>query len=177
MLSHMQKVQKVGSTQQETAPLSQTDEKDTIVHQLSVPHQLQDMSLGKSLSILGLVVLLGIVSGYGLSYFNNARAGADSMGGGGGTTNDSEVKETAGIADKKTFKDSAEGELEEGGHESGEGSFKLVRPGGEDQTAYLTSSTVDLSAYVGKKVRVHGETFSSQHVGWLMDVGYVEVLE
>ncbi|KXK10675.1 MAG: hypothetical protein UZ22_OP11002000605 [Microgenomates bacterium OLB23] len=122
--------------------------------------------------------MLGIVSGFGLSYIGKARSAASTdkttkISGG----DSADVKETAGIVDKKTFKDSAEGTIEEGGDKSGEGSFKLIRPGGEDQTAYLTSSTVDLSEYVGKKVRVYGETFSSQHVGWLLDVGYVEVLK
>jgi hypothetical protein len=41
---------------------------------------------------------------------------------------------------------------------------------------YLTSSTVDLSPFVGKKVRVWGQTFTGQKAGWLMDVGLVEVL-
>jgi hypothetical protein len=30
---------------------------------------------------------------------------------------------------------------------------------------------------VGKKVRVYGQTFAGQKAGWLMDVGYIEVLE
>jgi len=52
-----------------------------------------------------------------------------------------------------------------------------LRPGGESQTAYLTSSVLDLDEYVGKKVKVFGETFGSSQVGWLMDVGKVEVVE
>jgi len=83
--------------------------------------------------------------------------------------------QTAGISDKKTFKDSAEGVLKAGGLE-GEGSFHLQRPGGASQNAYLTSSTVDLSIYEGKKVRVWGATFSGQKAAWLMDVGLVELL-
>ncbi len=151
---------------------------DHIIRQLSVDQKTADMTLGKTFSILGLVIVLGIVSGFGLSYVNNARAGGSASKGSDSMGKGEDIKETAGIADKKTFKDSAEGELEEGGDEkSGEGNFHLVRPGGDDQTAYLTSSTVDLSKYVGKKVRVYGETFSSQQVSWLMDVGYVEVLE
>lgn len=147
-----------------------------IIHQLSVEQNTDDMTLGKTFTILGLIVVLGAVSGFGLSYINNARGSGEKMSVNPLSKNN-DVKESAGIADKKTFKDSAEGMLEEGGHKSGEGSFHLVRPGGEDQTAYLTSSTVDLSEYTGKKVRVYGETFSSQNVGWLMDVGYVEVLQ
>ncbi len=150
---------------------------ENIIHKLSVDAPLEDMTLKKTFSILGLVIVLGIVSGFGLSYLNKASGSAKSGSQTANSASKGDVKETAGIVDKKTFKDSAEGKLEEGGDESGEGSFKLIRPGGEDQTAYLTSSTVDLSEYVGKKVRVYGETFSSQHVGWLMDVGYVEVLK
>jgi hypothetical protein len=76
----------------------------------------------------------------------------------------------------KNFKDQAEGTLKEGGID-GEGNFHLERPGGESQNVYLTSSTVDLSLYVGKKVRVYGQTFAGQKAGWLMDVGLVEVLK
>lgn len=83
---------------------------------------------------------------------------------------------TSGISDKKTFKDSAEGILREGGID-GEGNFHLERPGGKSQNVYLTSSTVDLSLYLKKKVRVQGETFSAQTAGWLMDVGLVEILK
>lgn len=86
------------------------------------------------------------------------------------------TEKAAGIADKKTFKDSAEGILKEGGID-GEGNFHLERPGGESQNVYLTSTTVDLSLYLGKKVRVWGQTFSGEKAGWLMDVGLVEILK
>ncbi len=66
--------------------------------------------------------------------------------------------------------------MEKGGLE-GEGSHKLIRPGGDDQTVYLTSSIVDLDKFAGHKVKVWGETFSSQKAGWLMDVGKLKVLE
>lgn len=84
-------------------------------------------------------------------------------------------KKIVGIQDKKTFKDHAEGILKEGGID-GEGQFHLERPGGESQNVYLTSTTVDLSQYVGKRVRVWGETFAAQKAGWLMNVGLVEIL-
>lgn len=80
----------------------------------------------------------------------------------------------AGVVDKKTFNTDATGILREGGIE-GEGNFHLERPGGVSQNAYLTSSTVDLSKYVGKKVKVWGQTFQGQKAGWLMDVGLVEI--
>ena len=80
------------------------------------------------------------------------------------------------INDEKTFKDKAEGTLEEGGID-GEGTHKLIRPGGANQTVYLTSSVIDLDEFVGKKVEVWGETNKGQKAGWLMDVGRVRVLD
>ncbi len=80
-----------------------------------------------------------------------------------------------GSKDEKTFKDNAEGTLKEGGIE-GEGAFHLERPGGVSQNVYLTSSAIDLSAFVGKKVKVWGETNAAQKAGWLMDVGRLQLL-
>lgn len=75
----------------------------------------------------------------------------------------------------QTFRDSAEGVIQKNDSDKyAQGAWKLIRPGGEDQTAYLTSSVIDLDAYIGKKVKVYGETFGSSQVGWLMDVGKVE---
>lgn len=81
-----------------------------------------------------------------------------------------------GMSDTKNFKDSAEGVMEKGGI-NGEGTHKLVRDGGPSQTAYLVSSVIDLDTYVGKKVKVWGETFAAKKASWLMDVGKVEILE
>ncbi len=80
-----------------------------------------------------------------------------------------------GVQDEKTFKDSAEGYLEEGGV-NGEGSHHLLRAGGVSQTVVLTSSVTDLSKFVGMQVKVGGETFKAQKAGWLMDVGRVQVI-
>lgn len=76
----------------------------------------------------------------------------------------------------QTFKDEAEGTIERNDDldKYAQGTHKLLRPGGEAQTAYLTSSVLDLDEYVGKDVKVFGETFGSKQVGWLMDVGKVE---
>lgn len=79
-----------------------------------------------------------------------------------------------GLQDDKTFKDSVTGVLQKGGLD-GEGSHKLLRPGGPSQTAYLTSSVIDLDEFVGAEVTVWGETFKGQKAGWLMDVGRVRV--
>lgn len=79
----------------------------------------------------------------------------------------------------QTFRDEAEGTIESNDKldKYAQGTHKLIRPGGESQTAYLTSTVLDLDEYVGKKVKVYGETFGSSQVGWLMDVGKVEVIQ
>ena len=78
--------------------------------------------------------------------------------------------------DSKTFRDSAIGTVEKNDLtvKNAQGTHKLIRDGGSSQTVYLISSVVDLDKYIGKKVTVWGETFSSPNVGWLMDVGRVE---
>jgi hypothetical protein len=86
-----------------------------------------------------------------------------------------EKGKTYGVTDTAAFKDTAEGVVEEGGIE-GEGQYHLVRPGGDSQSVYMTSSTVDLSEFIGKKIKVWGATQTAQSAGWLMDVGKVEVL-
>ena len=86
------------------------------------------------------------------------------------------VGDIFGIKDEKTFKDSAEGYLEIGGAD-GEGSHKIIRPGGISQTVYLTSSITDLDKFDGMEVKIWGETFKGQKAGWLMDVGRVKVEE
>lgn len=79
-----------------------------------------------------------------------------------------------GVQDEKTFKDTVTGVLQKGGLD-GEGSHKLLRPGGASQTVYLTSSVIDLDAFDGAQVTVWGETFKGQKAGWLMDIGRVRV--
>lgn len=85
--------------------------------------------------------------------------------------------QVVGSTDTTTFKDQAVGVLEKNGSEEQEGTHKLIREGGPDQTAFLISSVVDLDAYVGHKVEIWGETFYSDKVGWLMDVGRLKVLD
>lgn len=131
-----------------------------------------------SLSVV--IILLGSATGYAFAIIQ----GGSSLGG--NNSNSGLKREVAtadigkgtkvGIADESTFSDSAEGVLEKGGID-GEGSHHLVRPGGEDQTLYMTSSVIDLDQFVGKKVKVWGETLGAQTAGWLMDTGKLEVLE
>ncbi len=119
------------------------------------------------------VIALGVLSGYGL--FN--------LKGGGGpkrlkteVTGTAQVGESYGVEDTKVFTDSAEGEITSGGID-GEGSHHLVREGGESQYVYLTSSIIDLDQFVGRKVKVWGQTFEAQKAGWLMDVGRLEIVK
>lgn len=117
------------------------------------------------------LVLLGIGTGYLLS--RSAKISGESAG---ETPGMIKTEKVEGIADTKTFKDSAEGTIEKGGI-NGEGTHKILREGGPSQTAYLVSSVVDLDSYVGKKVKVWGETFAAEKAAWLMDVGKIEILE
>jgi ribosome-associated protein YbcJ (S4-like RNA binding protein) len=83
-----------------------------------------------------------------------------------------------GIKDVKTFRDTAEGKITVNDKkEIPEGSHKLLRLGGPSQTAYLTSSVIDLNQFLGKCVQVWGETFAGQKAGWLMDIGRVKILD
>ena len=91
-------------------------------------------------------------------------------------TNVTQTKKEAGISDEKTFKDTAQGLLKEGGI-NGEGTHHLERDGGPSQYVYLTSSVIDLDSFVGKNVQVWGETIKGAKAGWLMDVGKVKVLD
>ena len=141
-----------------------------LIHNLDSNSETKSFTLSVFFSILISVILLGIITGFFLGSSNKASTKVIQKSG------SAKLEKTAGIADKKTFKDKAEGILKEGGIE-GEGNFHLERPGGKSQNVYLTSTTVDLSLYVGKKVKVWGQTFSGEKAGWLMDVGLVEVLK
>lgn len=146
-------------------------EQQPLVHNLD--SNMNNSIFTKNLFIfLIIAVVLGGMTGYILS----SRKGS-----GGNTLTTGSVNSSAiskgtvvGSNDTKTFKDTAVGTLKTGGINS-EGQFHLVRPGGDSQNVYLTSSSVDLSKFIGKKIKVWGETQKAQYAGWLMDVGRVEV--
>ena len=128
----------------------------------------------KKIIMIGLgLVIAGIASGYLLNVVT----------GGSLSLKSTEDVAAAGVkvgdvvgSNAKSFKDNVVGVLDRGGLD-GEGSHQLLREGGPNQTAYLTSSIVDLELFVGHKVEIWGETFAAQKAGWLMDVGRVKVLE
>lgn len=120
------------------------------------------------------VVVLGGASGFVLAQRQQGTAGGTSA----QVTSAAQVQKGAvyGSNDTKTFNDDVEGSLKNGGI-NGEGQFHLERPGGDSQNVYLTSSIVDLSLFLDRKIKVWGQTQKAQYAGWLMDVGRVEVLE
>ena len=133
---------------------------------------------------LVIVVVLGLVTGLvgakATAPTQSAVVSQDSTTAGTSATDTAvttvKVGQVFGAKDASAFKDSVEGVLIAGGI-GGEGSHHIVRPGGESQNVYLTSSVVDLKLFEGSKVKVSGETFKGQKAGWLMDVGRVEVKE
>jgi len=122
-----------------------------------------------------LVVCAGGLSGYFLAKIKAQKE--FEAGGKGGVPKGVTKGEIVGSTDEKTFRDNAVGVLERNEGEAEEGSHKLIREGGPSQTAYLISSVIDLDQFVGHKVEIWGETFYSDKVGWLMDVGRLKVLE
>lgn len=120
-----------------------------------------------------LLILFGVATGYGISRLNPTAGAPKKLK---SVEEGITVGDTYGVADEQSFTDSAEGSLTAGGID-GEGSHHLVRPGGDSQNVYLTSSIIDLDQFVGRSVKVWGETFEAQQAGWLMDVGRLQVLE
>ncbi len=119
-----------------------------------------------------LVVSVGIITGFYLSQIGKAKTAASSV-----VSDNQDVSPQVKESFTQTFKDQAEGVIQKNDKldKYAQGTHKLMRSGGDSQTAYLTSSVLDLDQYVDKKVKVFGETFGSTQVGWLMDVGKVEV--
>jgi hypothetical protein len=154
--------------QEDTSTQGQPPEKQAGEEKIVQPLPSKKLAIPNfvPMAIALLLVLAGIFSGYRLSQGKLA-----------GKVGIIKTEKTAGSTDTKTFKDQAEGVLEKAG-DNGEGTHKLIRdPKRPDQTVYLTSSVVNLEDFVGKKVRVWGETFAAQRAGWLMDVGRVELLQ
>jgi len=145
------------------------------------PNPVQNPSLGKinpprfkdlkMIILVVVVVLAGILTGWLISGGKGKSTALKTQG-----PSSVNSSQEAGVSDESTFRDSAQGILREGGA-NGEGTHHLERDGGPSQNVYLTSSVIDLGAFVGKKVQVWGETISAAKAGWLMDVGKVKVIE
>lgn len=124
--------------------------------------------------ILGLATTLVLVAGSLTGYFLS-RQGQQTSITESGMPGKIKAGAEEGSADQKTFRDTTEGVLKKGGLED-EGTHHLIR-GDESQTAYLTSSVIELDKYVDMKVQVWGETFAAKKAGWFMDVGRIKVLD
>ncbi len=158
--------------EKEEKTTSETPKSEEVMHSFKDDTSSKNM---KKLAILFIVVIgLGVGTGFALAKYsttpgNKPIAALPSA-------NNPQKGDIIGSDDTDTFSDTAEGVVNEGGIE-GEGAYHLVRSGGESQNVYMTSSTVDLSKVVGKKIKVWGQTQAAQTAGWLMDVGRIEVLE
>lgn len=139
---------------------------ESLIHQIGTQVEVK-MPAVNFFIFVALAVVLGVVIGIIPSRLGSKTTSNS-------TTSPGTSSKSIGVVDKKTFKDSVTGILREGGID-GEGNFHIERPGGDSQNTYLTSSTVELSQFIGKKITVWGQTFSGQKAGWLMDVGLVEV--
>lgn len=139
---------------------------------------MQEQSLSKMATGL-LMFLLIVAGGFSGFFLAKIKAKRESVSFGGTEAPRVITKgEVVGSTDTETFKDKAVGVLEkiENGAQT-EGSHKLIREGGPSQAAYLISSVIDMDQFVGHKVEIWGETFYSDKVGWLMDVGRLKVLD
>lgn len=149
------------------------DSSEEIMHSMKASVGKKPFTM-KFLILLIFVALLGIGTGYMLSGGRNSSGVVGKLGK--IASSNIEKGKTYGDGDASIFKDTAEGQVKEGGIE-GEGQFHLVRVGGDSQNVYMTSSTVDLSEFIDRKVKVWGQTQKAQKAGWLMDVGKVQVLD
>lgn len=129
---------------------------------------MKALSMKMIVGIYVALILLGVGTGYLLSRANVSKAGGPSA------PSTVTTGKIVGSTDTTTFKDSAVGVVQKGGTD-GEGTHQLIRDGGPSQTVTLLSSVVDLDQYVGKKVKVYGQTLAAQKAAWLMDVGRVEL--
>ena len=149
--------------------------KEHLIHNMDSKSGSKDKAPASMIVIMVILALaLGSATGFFASKVFAGKTTATTATGSTEMAAGGDNSKSAGVMDTKQFKDSGEGTLKEGGIE-GEGNFHLERPGGDSQNIYLTSSTVDLSKFVGKKVKVLGKTFQGEKAGWLMDVGYIEV--
>lgn len=166
-----QELEPSSASQTETEQPEQKLKEEKLVK--TFPIEKKGSTMKTAISVL-FILIAGVMSGYFLS---------SSQGYSGSLKTTQEAAEEGlnvgdifGIQDEKTFRDQSEGILVQGGMD-GDGSHHLIRPGGESQNVYLTSSVVDLDLFTDHKVEIWGETFAAQKAGWLMDVGRIKVLE
>jgi hypothetical protein len=137
-------------------------------------------------SIIAIVVILGLTSGFWLSRILPSSTSSNKLS---QELNKNDAISTDQISGSEQlepgvvygnssaiFSDSAQGVVT-AGNINGEGTHILVREGGDSQRVSLTSSTVDLDLFIDKKVIVKGQTNDSRKTGWLLDVGNIKIIE
>lgn len=150
------------------------DSSDTDANNTSFQEKDAPMNVAPKIMIALTIVavLAGVGTGFGTFRLSN-KGSAEELASV-PTTTGVQVGDEFGSKDE-AFDSHAIGYIEAGGLD-GEGSHKLLRPGGGSQTVYLTSSVTDLDLFVGMEVEVWGETFKGQKAGWFMDVGRIKVV-
>lgn len=156
---------------QETPAVTKTAAQEPIVKSLE---PMRETKIKINLPLL--IAVIAIILSGGFTGYVLARGGQGGISLSTPGTTSEGLQKVVGVQDAETFKDSVEGMLVEGGAD-GEGTHHLERDGGPSQNVYLTSSTVALNDYVGKRVKVWGQTFDPGAAGWFMDVGRLELLE
>jgi hypothetical protein len=160
-------------------PVEVKTEEGSLVHELEKKKKTNLKEILFPVGVILVIILAGVFTGNFLA----GRRGGLPVGPAETKTLEEGVEmvsgpQEMGIKDTRVFRDSAEGKVKvNDGSVTTEGSHKLIRPGGESQTAYLTSSVVDLNLFVDKCVQVWGETFQAEKAGWLMDIGRVKLLD
>jgi len=170
------------STSDYQAPVAATtsDTNTSSISRRSSNNFMPAMNPRLPLLIGAVAVIAGLLTGAG-AYKLQAQSGTITSADGDpiqqiANANDIKNGDVFGSADTATFKDSVEGYLEIGGMD-GEGSHKLLRAGGVSQTVYLVSTVTDLNKFDGMNLKIWGETYKGQKVGWLMDVGRVQIID
>lgn len=147
-----------------------------LIHDFEGEKQKMNTSKNTLIVVVAIAIILGIGSGYLAISLKNGGSVTSRTATNGQSVSTFKKGDIVGSKDSKTFKDSVEGELKAGGVD-GEGAYHLERPGGISQNVYMTSSVIDLEPFVGKKVKVWGETHAAEKAGWLMDVGKLQLLD
>lgn len=151
------------------------EQDNTIMHEFSGPKP-KGFLTKKVVLLFIFLLLFGIATGNILYNTQSITGVGDVLENNGLSSNTQYEKgQSFGSTDKQAFPDTTEGVLKEGGID-GEGAYHLERPGGVSQNVYLTSTVIDLSDFLGAKVKIWGKTYEGEKAGWLMDVGRLQIL-
>jgi hypothetical protein len=166
----------IPSSEPVTTPVTTTPATTEVVKQFN---QSSSGSFFKDIMLPAVVIIVIIMAGAYTGYrLANGKASSGSLTLSNGLSVVTSNKKEVGSTNTDIFKDTATGRIEVNDSKTvPEGTHKLVRPHGTTQTAYLTSTVLDLSEFEGKCVEVWGKTDTARKAGWLMDIGRVKILD